>query len=175
MGPTRQNKVMGTVSEAEFRELALLGMPAIANYARRRLYPLGPQALDDVVEEVLSVAWRRRADIPEGAEIAWLIGVTKKVLSNARRKQQRRNQLAAEQRPADPSASAEEHVIADVAVREAMAQLTEVEQELLRLHYWEGLEIPELATLLSSTTNATAVRLTRARQKFREALEKNEA
>ena len=44
--------------------LASTHSAAIANYLRRRLYPLSPSDLDDLVEEVLLVVWRRIDAVP---------------------------------------------------------------------------------------------------------------
>jgi RNA polymerase sigma-70 factor (ECF subfamily) len=43
---------------------------------------------DDLTADVLVVAWRRRSDIPPGAELPWLYGVARRVLANYRRRPQ---------------------------------------------------------------------------------------
>lgn len=140
---------------------------AIANYLRRRLYPLSPSDLDDLVEEVLVVVWRRIDAVPPGAELPWMIGVARNVLANARRSQRRRDAFTARLEPRPPDASAEEYVVADVAVADALACLSEPDREILLLHYWDGLEVGDLAVALSLSTNAVAVRLSRAKSRFR--------
>jgi RNA polymerase sigma factor (sigma-70 family) len=49
--------------------------------------------------------------------------------------------------------------------------LTEDEQELLRLRFWEGLPIAEIARRLDITYSATSVRLFRLLAKLRARLE----
>lgn len=140
---------------------------AVANYLRRRLYPLVPSDLDDLVEEVLIVVWRRIDAVPAGSELPWMIGVARNVLANARRRQHRRDAFTARLAPRGADASAEEYVVADVSVTEALAQLGEADREVLLLHFWDGLDARELAVALSVTTNAAAVRLSRAQTRFR--------
>jgi RNA polymerase sigma-70 factor (ECF subfamily) len=67
--------------------------------------------------------------------------------------------------------SAEDFVVGDEAVRSALASLGEADRELLTLVAWEGLELVDLARIFSITTNAAGVRLSRAQQRFRDALE----
>ena len=139
----------------------------IGAYLRRRLYPLVAGDLDDLVEEVLLVAWRRLDDIPADAQIPWLIGVARNVRRNAVRKQRRITQLEAQMRPAPPDAAAEEYVVADEGVREALRSLSEDDREILLLHFWDGRSADEIAVVFAITPNAAAVRLSRAQERFR--------
>lgn len=157
---------MAFSTEEEFRALAERCIPIITDYARRRLWPLPPMAVDDVVSRVLETMWRRRADIPDEATIPWVIGVTRRVLANAHRGQKRQRALLARQRSSGVSEAAEDVFIADETVRNALDRLGESDREILLLHYWDGLAIPDLAEILSITVNAAAVRLTRSRQRF---------
>ena len=160
---------MAVSTEDEFRSLAEQCIPIITDYARRRLRPLSPNAVDDIVSRVLETMWRRRADIPEEATIPWVIGVTRRVLANAHRGQKRQRALLARQRSSGVTEAAEDSFIADETVRHALNQLNESDREILILHYWDGVGIPDLAVILSITVNAAAVRLTRARQRFESA------
>ena len=146
----------------------------VANYLRRRLYPLSPSDLDDLVEEVFVVAWRRLDAVPHDAELPWLIGVARNVLNNARRSHGRRANFVATLSPAPDVASAEAHVVADEAVRGALESLAEADREILLLHFWDGLSADQLATVFSITTNAAAVRLSRAQGRFKEAMNASE-
>jgi RNA polymerase sigma-70 factor (ECF subfamily) len=142
--------------------------PAVGNYLRRRLHPLTLADLDDLVEETLLVVWRRLDDVPQEAELPWMIGVARNVLRNARRSQYRRSNFEATlPEPADDP-SAEDYVIADTSVREALTALTDDDREVLMLNAWDGLDTHALGVALSITTNAAAVRLTRAQARFRE-------
>ena len=147
---------------------------AIANYLRRRIYPLSPSDVDDLVEEVLLVVWRRIDAVPPDAELPWMIGVARNVLNNARRSQSRRNTFTATLDPSGSDHSAESYVIADMTVRDALGALSDSDREVLLLHFWDGLDAAQLATVLSVSSNAAAVRLSRAQTRFRQALEKLE-
>ena len=147
--------------------LALEATPPIGAYLRRRLYPLAAADLDDLVEEVLLIAWRRFDDIPSDAQIPWLIGVARNVLRNAVRKQRRISTLESHLRPASPDAAAEDYVIADQSIREALSSLSDDDREILLLHFWDGRTSLEIGVIFGITTNAAAVRLSRAQDRFR--------
>ena len=68
---------MGSSQDDRFRRLVREHSPEVANYLRRRLYPLTPADLDDLVEETMLVVWRRLDDVPADAERPWIIGVAR--------------------------------------------------------------------------------------------------
>jgi RNA polymerase sigma-70 factor (ECF subfamily) len=149
---------------------------AVANYLRRRLYPLTAADLDDLVEETFLVCWRRLDDVPTGAsERPWVIGVARHVLHNAHRSHRRRRHHESRVRPVGARASAEEEAVADLAVREALDALGEADRELLRLHCWDGVDVHGLALVLGVSTNAAGTRLSRAKSRFVDALAEVEA
>lgn len=158
---------MGSSRDERFRRLVRENSPAVGNYLRRRLHPLTPADLDDLVEETMLVVWRRIDDVPREAELPWMIGVARNVLRNARRRQHRRSAFESTlvPRPSDPSA--EDYVIADTSVREALVALNDDDREILMLNAWDGLDTEALGTALSITANAAAVRLSRAQARFR--------
>jgi RNA polymerase sigma-70 factor (ECF subfamily) len=160
--------------EDRFTRLVREHSPAVGNYLRRRLYPLSPADLDDLVEETLLVVWRRLDDVPDDAELPWMIGVARNVLRNARRSKNRRVAFEATLTPSRDEPSAEESVVADTTVREALSSLGDDDREFLLLHAWDGLDTHELAKLYAISTNAAAVRLSRAQRRFRELLSASE-
>ncbi len=159
---------MGSPKDDRFRCLVHEHGAAIANYLRRRLYPLTVADLDDLVEETMLVVWRRLNDIPREAELPWMIGVARNILRNARRSQYRKSNFEAALRAPHDHSSAEDHVIADASVRDALTALNEDDREVLLLNAWDGLDTHALGVALSITTNAAAVRLSRAQSRFRE-------
>ncbi len=159
---------MADSREERLRDLAHLATPAVAKYLARRAYPLSNADIDDLVEEVLIVTWRRLDDVPSGAEIAWMIGVARNLLNNARRKHSRRERANQKLVPVANSASAEDHVIANEQLRMALASLRSDDQEVLLLHYWEGLDAAALAVVLGVSSGAAATRLSRASTRLRE-------
>jgi len=161
---------MGSQDEDRFARLVREHSPAVGNYLRRRLYPLTPSDLDDLVEETLLVVWRRLDSVPADAELPWMLGVARNVLRNARRSKNRRSAFEATLPPTSHEASAEEHVVADTSVRDALAALSEDDREVLLLNAWDGLDTHDLGRYFVISTNAAAVRLSRAQSRFRELL-----
>jgi RNA polymerase sigma-70 factor, ECF subfamily len=164
---------MGAPDEDRFARLVHEHSSAVGNYLRRRLYPLSPSDLDDLVEETMIVVWRRIDSVPADAELPWMLGVARNVLRNARRSKNRRSAVESRLAPTPDDASAEEHVIADESVRNALASLPDDDREILLLNAWDGLDTHALGVYLVISTNAAAVRLSRAQHRFRELL--NEA
>lgn len=144
---------------------------AVASYLRRRLYPLSTAALDDLVEETFLVLWRRAADVPVGeAERPWVLGVARHVLHNAHRAQRRRERHEARLRPRGAASSAEDVAVADLSAHEALAAMSAPDRELLRLHFWDGVDTEGIAGILGITPNAAGTRLSRAKSRFVELL-----
>jgi RNA polymerase sigma-70 factor (ECF subfamily) len=161
---------MGSSDEDRFARLAREHSTAVGNYLRRRLYPLSPADLDDLVEETLLVVWRRLDSVPDDGELPWMLGVARNVLRNARRSKNRRSAFESTLRPSSNEPSAEDNVIADASVREALASLSEDDREVLLLNAWDGLDTHEIGEYLVISTNAAAVRLSRAQKRFRDLL-----
>jgi len=159
---------MGSSRDDRFRRLVYDHTPAVGNYLRRRLHPLTSADLDDLVEETMLVVWRRIDDIPADAELPWMIGVARNILRNARRNQGRRSSFESSLVPKADDASAEDHVIADNSVREALMALGDDDREILMMNAWDGLSTEAIGVALVITTNAAAVRLSRAQARFRE-------
>lgn len=159
MAPSRDDR---------FSELARQLTPAIGGYLGRRLYPLSRADLDDLVEETLTIIWRRFDDVPTDAALPWAIGVARNVLRNAHRAHHRRAHYEGQLSSSGTDASAEDHVIADEGIRDALAQLSVDDREILLLHAWDGLNADALAQTLLISSNAAAVRLSRAQAKFKE-------
>jgi RNA polymerase sigma-70 factor, ECF subfamily len=148
-------------------DLVAVHSAAIANYLRRRLYPLSNEDLDDLVEETFVVLWRRLDDVPSGdAERPWVIGVARHVLHNAHRAHRRRQRHEARVRPVGGSSSAEDEAMADLAGLEALDALGEADRDLLRLHFWDGIDVHGLAVVLGISSNAAGTRLSRAKARF---------
>lgn len=138
-------------------------------HARRRC---DPADVDDLVAEVLAVAWRRLDDIPTDFQLPWLFGVARRVLANQRRSRWRRvrltDRVARQQLPnPGPGDDVGDRSLAAVA---GLASLRADDQEVLRLAAWEDLRAAEIAVVLGCSTNAAALRLSRARRRLRDAL-----
>ena len=105
--------------------------PAAALPARRT----DAASADDVLGDVLLVLWRRRGDVPAGAELPWAYGVARGCLANHRRADDRRRRLHDRLRSEQVVAEAGD----DLGLSAALDRLPERERELLRLWAWEGL------------------------------------
>lgn len=160
----------GTDREERFSRLVRDHGDAVYRYLRRRYNGGDATDAEDLLADVMAVAWRRLDDIPVGAEAPWLFGVAKRRLSNARNRLARRDRISAPIRPRAPSSSAEDVAMADLGLREALASLPDKEREALTLTAWEGLTPDELAIALGVSVNAAAIRLSKAKARLRATL-----
>ncbi len=144
-------------------------------YFVRRLPDGGSRAdaAEDLAAEVLATAWRRRADVPDGAELAWLYRTAAFVLANHRRKTQAVPVAAVPEvaDDIDPAALA----IGDDQVRRALAGLSPRDRQVLLLVAWDGLGGDELAAVLGVSRGGADAALSRARARLRVAWEAPEA
>ena len=136
-------------------------------YARRRV---DEQTADEVVAEVFLVAWRRRDEVPEDFERAWLFGVARNTILTASRAARRRNALNGKlcnvARPPAWSDGCNEASDRTDALLPALRSLREEEREILMLVAWEGLSHTEIGEALGISPNAVAIRVHRARKRL---------
>jgi RNA polymerase sigma factor (sigma-70 family) len=143
---------------------------AVSRYVARRLDGRSSE-VEEVVAEVFTVAWRRRADLPP-APLPWLYGVARNCLANAVRGYGRRRRLV-DRLGNDESAHGRQVAVGPEAeapgawVHEALARLSPADQEVLRLTAWEELGVEEVAVVLGCGVRAAAMRLHRARRRLR--------
>ncbi|MFD0232396.1 RNA polymerase sigma factor [Streptomyces decoyicus] len=148
---------------------------AVSRFVARRLDGQAHE-VEEVVAEVFSIAWRRRAELPD-APLPWLYGVARNCLANTVRGLGRYRRLlhrlgnheAAQQRQTVDSPDAERP---GSWVHDALARLSPADQEVLRLTAWEELTIEELAVTLGCGQSAAAMRLHRARGRLRTQIER---
>ena len=152
--------------EERFTQLVVEHGDALLRYFHRRHRDADAVSVDDLLAEVLAVAWRRFDDLPEDAELLFLYGIARNVLANTRRRSGRRAAITTRLRPAGPSPSAELEAIGDLTVRAALADLAPTDREILLLSAFEGCDPAQCATVLGISTNAAAIRLLRAKQHF---------
>ncbi|MEU6196279.1 sigma-70 family RNA polymerase sigma factor [Streptomyces sp. NPDC047061] len=143
---------------------------AVSRYVARRLDGRTGE-VEEVVAEVFTVAWRRRADLP-AAPLPWLYGVARNCLANAVRGYGRRRRLL--DRVGNDDTAHRRHVVDSPGserpgawVHEALARLSPADQEVLRLTAWEELGVDEVAVVLGCGKRAAAMRLHRARRRLR--------
>lgn len=156
--------------EAGFRSLYDRTYADLLRFVQRRVHP---SHAEDVVADVYLVAWRRYADLPTGHEEqrAWLFGVARHSLLNARRSRDRHRSLAVRIAEVGASGAATsddaELVTRQVDVAAAWPRLSTTDQEALALAVWDGLTAAEAAAVLHISAVAFRLRLSRARRALR--------
>jgi RNA polymerase sigma factor (sigma-70 family) len=158
--------------EARVTDLVTVHRARIGAYCARRL---PPDEVAEAVARVFEVAWRRRADVPaEPATLPWLYATARHVVSEVLRSGGRRARgegraLALRVPDADsPEAVAVANDEAR-AVRAALGELADDDQEILRLAAWEGLRTGEIAGVLGVAPTVAAQRLHRAKERLAQA------
>lgn len=167
---------MTSDDDTGFRSLFNETYPKMVAYARRRV---AAADVDDVVGEVYAVAWRRWETVDAQAPLLpWLYGIASNVVRNLRRSSGRQLRLVGrlESNEAVASMGASTSTAAGQPderheLREALNRLSFDDQEVLRLVAWEGLPHSEIAEVLGCSVNAVGIRVHRARERLRTALE----
>lgn len=160
-----------TTRTEQFEDIVNEVFEPLQRYLHRRM---PADSVDDVLSETLMVVWRRLDEVPPDASLPWCYGVARKVLSNHRRGQERRlrlvDRLTAE--PQQDSTDPQGVDDVDPHLEAALELLSDQERELIHLWAWEQLEPREIALVVESTPNAISLRLTRAKQKLANSLER---
>jgi RNA polymerase sigma-70 factor (ECF subfamily) len=150
--------------------------PALLTYFTRRV----PDASDaaDLLAETLLVVWRRSPDLPHDPAQArmWTYGIARRVLATHRRGGARRHALAARLRAELELTQAAPHAPNDreshpyAAVHAAIARLSPLDQEIVRLVHWDGFTLADVSALLGKRPGTIRSRYHRARHRLREDL-----
>lgn len=149
--------------DAWFEALFRAHATAVYRYFLRRA---AADDAHDLAADVLATAWRRRDDVPEGAELAWLYRTAGFVLANHRRKGR---PVPVDQVPetADEDADPAGLTLADDELRTVLAALSPRDRRILLLHAWEGLDGDALAEVLGISRGGADAALSRARARLR--------
>ena len=153
------------MDDADAREALIeLAFEPTRRYALRRATPADAE---EALSETMLRLWTDHARVPRGSEIAWSIGMCRKILSTMRRTERRRQEIleryAAELIVPLPRPVA----TTDPQLAEALAALAERDREALLLSVWDGLPPREIAMVLGVTPNAASIRVHRAKQRLR--------
>ena len=129
----------------------------------------------DVVGDVFLVAWRSLDRVRHGEERAWLFGVARRILLASRRQSAASTnvgqRLAANCWVDAAVDSLADDVVLRDQVRETLDALSEADRELLITATWFDLSPADAAKVLGVSRPTYAVRLHRARNRFRAAFE----
>jgi RNA polymerase sigma-70 factor, ECF subfamily len=136
-----------------------------------RRYSANPSEAEDIAQDALLRAWRRRASLRSGDHIwGWLATIVRN--EAARHHSRVRPEPVGE---AESSERAEDDCISAIPLRvdvtAALSRLESGERLLLRLRYGEDLTQPAIAHLLKLPEGTVKVRLHRARKKLHRLLE----
>jgi len=161
------------VSAAErFEALYTGSYQEITGYVRRRV---PPDAADDVVAQVFTVAWRRFGQVPgPPQDRLWLFGVARNCAAEHHRAAIRRLRLRTRlsQEPAavthEPGPGGPDQDPGPVLA--ALSSLKPRDREALQLVLWDELSHAEAAAVLGCTVNAFELRYRRARNRVRDAI-----
>ena len=157
----------GLRERAWFDDLFATHVDAVHRYFQRR--GAGPDA-EDLCADVFATAWRRRADLPEEHELAWLYRTAGYLLANFRRKGRAE---PVEHLPEDPGGQyapdPADLAVADATLQQVLSQLSAKDRQVLLLHAWEGLAGEGLGHALGLTRGGAAAALSRARSRLRQA------
>ncbi|MCR9161476.1 MAG: sigma-70 family RNA polymerase sigma factor [Nannocystaceae bacterium] len=129
-------------------------------------FGLGGAALEDAVQDVFVVAYRRREDFA-GSPKAWLYAIARRVASNHRRSAKRRTARAdalahalSEPRKPVPEAIVE--------LDRYLERLSDADRELFYLSEVEGMTGPEIAAALGRNLNTVYTRIRKLRTSLRD-------
>ncbi len=150
--------------DAWFTDLVRTHTPALHRFLVRRV---GAGDAEDLAADVLVVAWRRRADVPDEAPLAWLYRTAGFVVANHRRKGRPIpvGDVPDEPTGDDPAVRA----VTDDRVRRVLAALSPRDRQIVLLAAWEGVTGDELAQVLGIGRGGADAALSRARARLAQA------
>ncbi len=135
----------------------------------------GPSDAADLVQKTFLHVHRARKDYQVGRPVRpWIYTIALNVRREEGRRRLRRKEIAVDmQDPAelrepmvDPVASS----ASDRLVQRALMQLSEIQREVIVLHWYDGLSFPEIAELVGATVSAVKVRAHRGYGELRRIL-----
>ncbi len=161
--------VRRTVSRRELRSFRALYQ---AHYgfvwATVRRHGVRAEAIEDAVQDAFLTAFRRWDDVPDDRSRAWLYGIARRVSSNARRTQHRRDRKHEALRVGEPAVHDERGRLEASAVLERFVRgLDADDRELFVLGVVEGLTGAELSAALGARPSTLYGRLDALRRRFR--------
>ena len=150
---------------------------AIAFYSHvvvNRYGGLSPEDMDDVLQAILlklqtpeTLRRLRLAGSPEGYIVVMLRNAAADLLRKRFREREGLERYLLEPRLL---AEANEDEIKGARLRVALLSLSPIERALLKMRFWQGMNIAEIAAQTGATYSATAVRMFRILKRLREEL-----
>lgn len=134
--------------------------------------------VDEVVQEALVRAWRRRTTCRGDDRMPWMRQIARnealRLLDRSRRRLEHEllDEAGLLDGMADVSAAdAEDHLLLRMDVAQLVGGLSVADQQLLALRYEHDLSQPEVAEMLGIPEGTVKIRLHRIRRRLRNALE----
>lgn len=130
-----------------------------------------PEDAADLLGDTLLVIWRRVDAIPADDREArmWMFGIARNVVATHGRTIRRRTSLQDKLRSQVRSVAPVEVEI-EVDVDACLRRLDPIDQEIIRLTYWDGFSLKEAARLLELAEGTVRSRHHRARESLRRML-----
>lgn len=135
----------------------------VSKYLVRRV---SANQVEDLASDIFEIAWRKRADCPEGFELPWLYRIAGYVLANHRRKAENRLVHLSLLDSDKTSPSAETLALDGSEISLAYQKLGSSDRQILSLVVFDGLTITESAIALGITANTASQKLKRARARL---------
>ena len=157
-------------AEAAFTELYRATATDVLAFLIRRCATAEDAA--DCLAETYMIAWRKHHTLPNPAEARpWLFGVARNVMHRNHERTHRADAIA-QQLASVLAISTREQTTTDCTdieerLMDALAELSEIDQEILKLIVWDGLSPTQTATALQMSPNLVRVRAHRARATLR--------
>jgi RNA polymerase sigma factor (sigma-70 family) len=166
-------------AEAVFTELYRATVRDVLAFLLRRCATAEDAA--DCLAETYMIAWRKRHALPSSVEARpWLFGVARNVMHRNRERTHRADVIAQQlasvlaiSTPEQTTTATDDRTDTEDRLLDAMTELSEIDQEILKLIVWDGLSPTETATALKMSPNIVRVRAHRARSKLKAALAPN--
>jgi RNA polymerase sigma-70 factor (ECF subfamily) len=132
----------------------------VMNALARRLAPHGDG--DDVLQEALSAAWRKRGqfDATRGTARNWLLAIVADQAYKGRRRLRPTSDLE------DVAVDAHDASV-DVDLRAALGRLTPRQRTAVALHYYLGLPVADVADVLGCSAGTVKSTLSDSRHRLR--------
>lgn len=149
--------------DSSFNDLFKATNEQIAKYVSRRI----SWDVDDIVDDIYTTAWRRRADLPVNQDEAllWLYGIGRKLIANKVRWKARSDRFNKLNTPL-VSAGIASQSSRDNWVHDALVELPANHREALMLVEWDGLAVAEAAEVIGVPETTLTKRLSAARAAF---------
>jgi RNA polymerase sigma-70 factor (ECF subfamily) len=156
---------------AAWRALYVAQFGYVSRLARNLGTP--PAEIDDVIQEVFTIAFRRLNDFQYGQLTTWLFRICANVVTDHHRKRRVRTAFAALFGPREEEASPQpgpeaqlEQAQARVQVGRLLAQMSPKKREVFVLFELEGLSGEEIAERVGCPVDTVWTRLFHARKEF---------